>query len=363
MKRVILSISILFLLSFLLLGFSACQLKPLTWTPPIPPAFEGDLSLNQKLQNIQKVSLEGWFGAEDIIFDDEGNLYTGVHKGAADFSDGKILKITPKGEAAVFYDAGSWVAGLHFDALGNLIALSHKQGLIRISPDQEVEILASHDEEGEAFFIPNGLEIASDGMIYFTNTSSKSPYTIKYGRKLILEARETGGLYQYNPQTNQIKKLIDGLHFGNGVVLSQNEDYLLIVETTRYRLLKYWLKGPQKGKKEVFVENLPGFPNGISIRPDGSFWLGFTTNRNQALDDIHPQKLMKQIVYALPEVFQPKQELFGMVLNLSESGEFLQALFDPSGQFVSEAGAVKEYAGKLYLGGDIVPYISSYSLN
>ncbi len=363
MKKLIFSLSGLFSVLILCFSFSACQLDPLTWTSPSPPAFEGKLSLNQELQSIQKLSLQGWHGAEDIIFDEEGNLYTGVHKGKADFSDGKILKINPKGEVEIFYDAGSWVAGLHFDEAGNLLALSHKEGLIKISPDKKVSVLAKHDATGKAFHIPNGLEIASDGMIYFTNTASASPYNIKFGRKLILEARETGGLYQYDPQKQKVSKLIDGLHFGNGIVLSQNEDYLLVVETTRYRVLKYWLQGAKKGESEIFIENLPGFPNGISQRPDGSFWLGFTTKRNQALDDIHSKKWMKQIVYALPEGLQPKQDLFGMVLNLSESGEILQALFDPTGKWVSEAGAVKEYQGKLYLGGDIVPYISSYSLN
>ena len=175
MKKLIFSLSGLFSVLILCFSFSACQLDPLTWTSPSPPAFEGKLSLNQELQSIQKLSLQGWHGAEDIIFDEEGNLYTGVHKGKADFSDGKILKINPKGEVEIFYDAGSWVAGLHFDEAGNLLALSHKEGLIKISPDKKVSVLAKHDATGKAFHIPNGLEIASDGMIYFTNTASASP--------------------------------------------------------------------------------------------------------------------------------------------------------------------------------------------
>ena len=71
---------------------------------------------------------------------------------------------------------------------------------------------------------------------------------------------------------------------------------------------------------------------------------------------------MKKLLYALPEFLQPKQDLFGMVLNISGEGEILDALFDPSGEWVPEAGAVKEYKGRLYLGGDVVPYISSYDL-
>lgn len=41
----------------------------------------------------------------------------------------------------------------------------------------------------------------------------------------------------------------------------------------RFRCLKYWLKGEDKGKTEIFVENLPGGPDNIKLAPDGSFWI------------------------------------------------------------------------------------------
>lgn len=349
-----------FLLSLLVL--SSCSLNPKTWQVPQKPEFKGPLELNSLLQQSQFIDLKGWYGAEDIIMDSDSNIYCGVHRGIEDFSDGKILKITPKGEVQVFYDAESWVAGLHFDANENLIALSHKEGLIQISPKGEVKILAQEDEFSRPFLIPNGLDIGSDGTIYFSNTSYDQPYSIKYGRKLILELRKNGGLYSFHPGTGEVKTLIDGTYFGNGVVLSKNEDFILMTETTKYRVLKYWLKGSKKGEVEVLMDNLPGFPNGISIRENGSFWLGFTTIRNDALDKIHSQKNMKKLMYSLPNFLQPQQEAFGMILNIDEHGEILQALFDPSGTVIPEAGAVKEYHGKLYLGGDIVSRISCFQL-
>ena len=341
-------------ISLIVLLTSSCSLKPLAWQPQEKPAFEDAYKMNAELQNIEKIELGGWYGAEDIVRDKKGNLYTGVHKGPQDFSDGKILKISPKGKVEVFYDAGSWVAGLHFDPEGNLIALSHREGLIRISPEKEVTLLANQDGKGRKFLIPNGLDLASDGSIYFSNTSYESAYNIKYGRKLILEMRPNGGLYRYNSQTKLVETLIDTTYFGNGVVLAKDESFLLLTETTKYRVLKYWLKGEKTGETEVLINNLPGFPNGISIREDGTFWLGFTTARNDALDKIHPKRGMKKLVYALPEFLQPKQENFGMILNISETGEVLNALFDPSGKFVSEAGSVKEFDGELYIGGDVV---------
>ena len=344
-------------------AFQSCSLKPSTWQPPLDPYIEHNLTVNEKLQSASKIDLDGWYGPEDIVFDKQGNLYCGVHIGRQDFSDGKILKITPSGVVEVFYNAGSWVAGLHFDAEDNLVALSHKQGLIRIAPDKNVTVLANQDEQGLPFLIPNGLDIASDGNIYFSNTSHSHSYDIKYGRKLILELRPNGGLYQYNPKTKKVTTLIDGTYFGNGVVLSQNEDFLLMTETTKYRVLKYWLQGEKAGEVDVLIDNLPGFPNGISRREDGSFWLGFSTRRNDALDKLHPNTSMKKLVYALPEFLQPKQEEYGIILNISDNGTIISALFDTSGKTIPEAGSVVEYNNQLYIGGDIVPYIATYALD
>ncbi|MFT4850744.1 MAG: sugar lactone lactonase YvrE [Sediminicola sp.] len=344
-----------------MLMLSSCALKPLAYQPEAIPPFEGATQLNDNLVSSEKIQLEGWFGPEDILFDSLGNLYTGVHN--ADFSDGRILRINPSGNVEEFYNSGSWVAGLHFDKEQNLIALSHKQGLISISPTKEVKILAKTDENGKPFLIPNGLDIADNGIMYFSNTSEISSYTIKYGRKIIMEMKPLGGLYSYNPETDEVKTLIEGTYFGNGVVISKNQDYLLMVETTKYRVIKYWLSGTKVGQTEIFIDNLPGFPNGMSIREDGSYWLGFSTKRNEALDKIHSKGGMKKFIYSLPEFMQPKAEAFGMILNVSKKGEIIESLFDTNGTILPEAGAVKEFKGQLYIGGDVLPYIGKYKLS
>lgn len=339
--------------------FSACaSFHALAWTPAPKPAFAGPTALNTRLTTGETIALNGWYGPEDIVFDAQGNLFCGVHRAPEVFNEGAILKISPAGGVEVWYEAGSWVAGLHFDAEGNLLVLSHREGLIRISPDKQVTVLATQDASGKRLLIPNGLDLASDGKVYFTNTSEVAPYTIAYGRKIILEMKPLGGLYCYDPATRQVQPLIEGTYFGNGVVLAQDENSLLMVETIRYRVLRYWLNGPKAGQTEVFADNLPGFPNGISIRPDGTYWLGFSTKRNDPLDNIHPKPGMKKLVYGLPTWMQPKADLFGMVLHLGKEGEILGGLFDPTGAHVPEAGAVKEQAGWLYLGGDVVPQLT-----
>ncbi len=341
---------------------SACAIHPHAWSPATAPALAGTTAPNEALTHSEKIELGGHFGPEDIVFDDLGNLYCGVHDAADNFSEGKILKIDSTGKIETYYEAHTWVAGLHFDAQGNLIALSHREGLISISPNKTVTVLATADERGHAFLIPNGLDIAADGKIYFSNTSEVAPYDIRYGKKIILEMQPLGGLYCYDPATKAVKTLIQGTYFGNGVVLSQDESHLLMVETSRYRILRHWLRGPKAGQTEVFMDNLPGFPNGISIREDGSYWLGFSTIRTTALDGIHPKPGMKKFVYGLPSFVQPKAAQFGMVMQISAQGQILQTLMDTQGSVMPEAGAVKEYKGYLYLGGDVVPHIGRFRL-
>ena len=71
---------------------------------------------------------------------------------------------------------------------------------------------------------------------------------------------------------------------------------------------------------------------------------------------------MKKLVYGLPEFMQPKAERFGMVMNISKDGEIIETLFDTNGTILPEAGAVKEFNGHLYIGGDVIPYIGKYKL-
>jgi len=351
---------VLFLATTILMN--SCAIHPQAWQPPTKPAFEGELQLNEKLTDISKIDLGEWNGPEEFAFDDSGNIYCGVHKGAKGFSEGAILKISAEGKVEEFLKTDAWVTGMQFDSHGNLIALMNGLGLIQIDQNKNIEILATKDAKGQSILMGSGLTIAKDGKIYFANLSFENTTSPKYINKLFLELKPTGGVYCYDPQTKLTQTLSNGNYFANGLELSEDESFLLLSETSKYRILKYWLKGEKAGTSEVFLDNLAGFPNNISRRDNGNFWIGFTTKRNDKLDNIHPKKGMKKFVYGLPSFLQPKAEKFGMIFEISETGKIVQTLFDTSGESVMEAGAVKEFRNNLYIGGDWVPYIAKYSL-
>lgn len=359
--KLVLAISICIFVTSVLI--QSCALQPLAWTPPIKPEQKGQIAENELLSTTEWIDLDGWYGPEDIAVDKYGNLYCGVHISRTNFKDGRILKIDTTGVVSVFCNTESWVTGLHFDKNENLIACDQKRGLISVDKGGQITILASEDENGNKFLIPNDVDIASDGMIYFSNTSSKYQFNRKNARRILLEVKPDGGLYSYNPKTKQVKTLIDSSFFGNGVAVSKNDDFVLMVDLTKYRILRYWLKGDKKGQTEVFINNLPGLPNGIARRKDGSFWLGYTTRRDDLLDKMQPKPGMKKIIFAIPLWLQPKQEPFGMIMHISNDGEILKTYYDTSGKIVSEASSVEEHNGYLYLGGDLTDHIGKYKLN
>ncbi|MEM7035747.1 MAG: SMP-30/gluconolactonase/LRE family protein [Bacteroidota bacterium] len=347
----------------LLLLLNSCAIQPLAWKPQPKPAFENTFALNEKLTRAEKINLLGYYGAEEFAVDTEGNLYCGVHRSESDFSSGAILKISPENKVEVFMETEKWVTGLQFDAKGQLIALMNGRGLVRIHADKTIETLLSHTPDGRPIKMGTGLKIASDGKIYFANMSTTHETDMKYVNRLILEMRPTGGLYCFDPATGLTTTLSEGNYFGNGIALSEDESFLLLTETSRYRVLRYWLKGEKRGTSEVFMDNLPGFPNNIVRRENGNFWIGFTTKRNDQLDKVHDKPGMKKFVYGLPSFLQPKPERFGMVMEIDPMGEVVRALYDPQGETVAEAGAILEWKGHLYLGGDVVSYVSRVKLD
>ena len=121
--------------------------------------------------------------------------------------------------------------------------------------------IGSDGRDGVPFGLPNDVEVASDGRIYFSDSSSV--WGINESLYDLLEARPNGRLLRYDPKTGQSEVLLDGLYYANGVTLSKDEGFVLVNETFRYRITRYWLTGVRAGSSEVFIDNLPGFPDGI----------------------------------------------------------------------------------------------------
>lgn len=55
----------------------------------------------------------------------------------------------------------------------------------------------------------------------------------------MIELNNLGRLLSYNPETGNVKVLLDSLYMPNGIALSPDEDFLLLAETSIGRIVKY----------------------------------------------------------------------------------------------------------------------------
>ncbi len=319
-------------------------IDPVAYTPPTPPPMEGPLAANDDLRQAEILAPD-LIGPEDVAVDATGRIYGGG-------VDGRIVRITLDGDGQqrqeVFADTGGRPLGLHFDAAGRLIVADAQAGLLQIDARGEITPLVTA-AEGIAFRFTDDLDIASDGRIYFSDASWKHDHH-RYLHDL-LEARPYGRLLRYDPASGRTEVLLNDLYFANGIALSQDEDFVLVNETYRYRITRYWLKGPQAGQHDVFIDNLPGFPDGISSNRRGTFWLALYTVRNAQADRLHPRPFLKRQLAKLPRMFWPKPAAHGVVLALDEEGTIRRSLQDPGGQIIPQVTSAEEAAdGYLYLG-------------
>ncbi len=322
-------------------------INPAAWTPPPGPAWAGVLSPNEALLKAGLLSQGKLHHPEDIAFDTEGRLYTGCE-------DGNIYRLTldTNGQLVsfeTFAKVGGYPLGLHFDKAGYLIAAVKGVGLLSLDPSGNETVLTS-EVDNTPITYANDLDIASDGTIYFSDSSVKFDRGWPYD---ILEAKPYGRLLAYDPNTMETRVIKDGLFFANGVTLAPDESFILVGETPRYRILRYWLKGAKSGTWDYFAENLPILVDNIVRDENGGYFVA--GNRRLAfIDTLQPKPFIKKQVAKIPfnvlrEIPALKRNRYGLILVLDQNGSIVQSLQDPTGRVYATSSA-HPYQGYLYIG-------------
>lgn len=334
---------ILFALGCLL--FAGCQenFDPVAYEAPEAMPLTGTLAPNDALEAAEKLGANLFNGSEDVAPSADGRLYGGNEGG-----DIVRLALDGSGRAETVANTGGRPLGLDFDPDGNLVIADSLRGLLRLNlANGEIETLSTTAEGGD-FNFTDDVDVARDGTIYFSDASSKwgqEDYMLD-----ALEGRAWGRLLRYDPDTKKTEVLLRDLYFANGVALSANEDFVLVNETWRFRVIRYWLKGPRAGTSETFIRHLPGYPDGISSDGRGTFWVALFTIRNPAADFLSDRPALRDFTAALPPALWPKPEPYGFALGLNERGEVLHALQDQGGDNVRGVTSVEAGEDALYLG-------------
>lgn len=325
----------------LYLCFWPVSISPAAWTPPAAPELTGPYATNNRLAGIQRFDTGRGFAPEDIALDSQGRIYGGM-------DDGRIVQLQPDGtHPKTFANTQGRPLGLIFDQGNNLLVADAVKGLLSIAPDGVVTTLSTH-AAGVPFACTNDLDVARDSTVYFTDASSKFP--LAFFTSDILEHQGNGRLLAYDPTTKTTRVVLENLCFANGVAVSPDQTFVLVVETGKYRIHRVWLSGPKRDQSEIFIDNLPGFPDGVLSNGKDRFWLALVTPRDPVLDRLLPYPFLRKVVARLPKLLQPAPKRFSFVLGLDLNGKVVANLQDGSKECYAEIANVVERDGVLYFG-------------
>jgi sugar lactone lactonase YvrE len=327
-------------------------IAPQSWEAPVAPGYTGPFAANNKLANLKMIPLGAEEGPEHLVVAKDGKLYATVASGA-------ILRMNPDGGGQeVVVNTGGRVLGFDFDAAGNLIAADAFKGLLSISPDRKITVLADK-AGGNPILYANAVVVARNGKMYFSDASTRFGAkewggTFEASILDILEQSATGRVIEYDPATQATRVVAKGLSFANGVALSQDERSLFVAETGQYRIWKLPvdareqdIRQPGGGLKPLF-DNLPGYPDNLMRGLDGKVWVGLVKPRNPKIDGMSRKPFMRKLTLRLPRALWPIPKAYGHVVAFTEDGKVVADLQDPGGAY-PETTAVTETADRLYV--------------
>lgn len=343
----------------LLLVGTACYLlfwpvpaEPVAWSASMPPGYVGPHAQNTRLADLRRIDTGGEYGPEHMALGPDGKLYAAM-------TSGNLLRMDADGaNVTVFANTGGRVLGFAFDGTGWMIAADAMRGLLAIDADGTVRVLVDH-VGGERLGYANAVVVAVDGTIFFTQSSTRfAPAdlggTLEASILDVLEQSATGRVLAYDPATATTRIVAHGLSFANGIALSSDGRHLFVNETGRYRVWKIASDArdvdvaADTPAAEVFLDNLPGYPDNLMRGRDGRIWVGLFRPRNPAADSLAGRPFLRKILLRLPHALLPTGPPYSHVFAFGEDGRIVADLQDPSGAYPETTGAT-ETADRLYI--------------
>ncbi|XP_076762389.1 adipocyte plasma membrane-associated protein Hemomucin [Xylocopa sonorina] len=372
-------------------------LAVITYLPGLPPIAEyseysiklpadvqHQFELKNRLQGVEALFL-GEIRGPEYFAAYNGKLYTGVRGGyVVQIEKDRLIPIVRFGQKC----DGLWQEekcgrplGLKFNDRGELYVADAYYGIFKVDVNTRkyVNIVnSSIPIDGKIPKIVNALDVAKNGDIYWSYSSSEFP--LHKGTYVFL-ANPSGSLVRYNAKTKQNEVLIKNIGFANGVLLSDDESFVIVVDCMNSRILKYHLNGPKVGQQEYFVEGLPGIPDNVHTDGQGGFLVSLVVSIDSEHPAIHQsliphpyiRKMLSRLLYSLEAPFNLLEDVYpnyyaervlhtvfsldlmpglnetSIILRMDKTGKILEAVYSTNKKIknISSAYIYNEY---LWLG-------------
>ena len=327
-------------------------------------------------------------GPETVMFDASNNMYLMTEEAKllqlSDFHDESENRTTAKVTFVRDLGCGRPLGGT-FHGKSTLYIADAILGLTRIrnihDPKSKLEVVVSSVDSASnsskrLLYVDDVVVGRKTNKVYFTDASDIAPdrvgtrsWDTMYASKLdLLRGKATGSVYEYNPANEQVKLLVSGLRFANGISVDSEERFLVVAATFGPSVYKYHLQGVQAGQLEVLVPSskLPGYPDGVDCVGTTCYVV-----LPSAIVPVHklllslPSALdvfLRTLLLMLPPSLAPPVELYAAVLQVDALTGEIEIYQDPTGQDLNVLCGVTLHNRKLYFGSVHNEYIGVYQL-
>jgi ribose transport system permease protein len=326
---------------------------PLSPAPVTEAGSRSPYALNDRLRGVEVIGLGKIEGPEDILLDNNDDIYTGNRIGDIVRFEAPDYK-----EPEVFAHCGGRPLGLAWDQNGNILVCIGGMGLYSIGRDRSINKLTDETNrtpwsiiDDSRLSLADDLDVGADGRVFFSEATKR--YEMHEWAVDSLEGRGNGRILCYDPSNKKTRTLIRNLVFPNGVCVAHDNNSFFFAETWGCRVSRYWLNGPKAGKVEGILPNIPGYPDNINRSSDGNYWLALVGMRTPTYDLAMRmpgfRKRMSRRV-ASDEWLFPNINI-GCVIKFNGDGQVLESLWDLGGENHPMVTSMREHRGYLYLGG------------
>jgi sugar lactone lactonase YvrE len=322
-----------------------------TWRPPKAPARARETHSATPV-TLRLCALPG-AGPEDVALAPDGHMYSGLE-------DGRILHLAPDGSyLETIADTSGRPLGVEVDPDGDLVVCDAYRGVLSIDPRTGAVRTIVDRIAGVPMMLCDNSSIAQDGTIYFSDSSTR--FDLAHYKGELIAHSGSGRVFRRTPD-GAVDLVGDGFHFANGVALAPDESWVAIAETGGYCVTKVWLTGERAGQRETVVDNLPAFPDNLSIGSDGLLWVALPSRRDAVLDLLLPcPPAIRRLAWAMPDALQPKPHTTVWVQAYDTEGRLVHDLQTEHRGLATITG-VRERDGVVWLGSLSSPAIGRIDL-
>jgi len=292
-------------------------------------------------------------GAEDVLLDEVGSVYTGTE-------DGALWRVSAQGARIErIAETGGRPLGLEWLPDGRLLVCDARQGLLAVAPASGEVAVLTDLVHGQRLTFCNNAAVGADGAIWFTDSSRL--HGIDRWKAEMVENTATGRLLRRDPD-GTVEVVLEGLRFANGVALAADESYVAVAETGGRTVVRRWLSGDRAGETDLLATDLPGYPDNIATGTDGLVWVTVASPCDPVVERLMRGPLvLRRAAWRLPEPLQPKPRRTARVMALDDTGATVHDRSFDASSFHMATG-VREHQGRVWLGSLAEPAVAVFDV-